>query len=93
MSNKNEWICQSCKWEGDVQDIIKHEVFRRTQEEPAEWMWYCPECTRSDSLEEVYENANWCISCEDVIVKDEGSQCTECIACQAEERADRANGH
>ena len=79
MNKKDTWICQACKWEGDVSDIIKHLVFAATLEEPNEWEWYCPDCNRSDSLEELYENAAWCRTCEDEIVKHEGSQCQECI--------------
>ena len=93
MRDRDTWICRACKWEGDVRDIIKHQVFAATYCEPDEWMWYCPECNRSDSLEELYENAAWCTTCEDVIVKDEGNICTECMTCQAEEIADEANGH
>ena len=93
MSDKDNWICKYCKWEGDVRDIIKHRVFAATQEEPDEWMWYCPDCNRSDSLEELYENAAWCVTCEDVIVSDDGEQCEECRTCQAEAQADEAKGH
>ena len=93
MSDRDTWICRSCKWEGDVSDIIKHETFAATQEEPAEWEWYCPDCNRSDSLEELYENAAWCTTCEDVIVQDEGEQCMECITSHAEMLSDAARGH
>ena len=92
MSDKDTWICRACKWEGDVSDIIKERVFAATQLEPDEWMWYCPDCNRSDSLEELYENAAWCITCEDVIVSDEGERCTECITTEAEMMLDRSKG-
>ena len=93
MSDKDTWICTRCKWQGDVHEIIKHEIFAATREEPAEWQWYCPDCNFHDSLEELYENAAWCKTCEDVIVKDEGNICTECMTCHAEALADEAKGH
>lgn len=87
-NKKDTWICTHCKWEGHLNDIIKHETFVATQEEPSEWIWYCPECKRSDSLNDLYENANWCIGCEEIMVKDDGTYCAECIVCEAEERAE-----
>ena len=88
---KELWQCMACKWEGEVGEIRKEIVFHATREEPDEWEWYCPECNRSDSLEE--KNYNYCVSCEDEIVKHEGDQCTECYTCQCEEAADAARGH
>ena len=93
MSSKDDWICRSCKWEGDVREIIKHRVFSATYDEPDEWMWYCPSCKRNDKLEELYENAAWCRTCEDVIVSDEGEQCTECATCESEFAYDKSRGH
>ena len=92
MKNRDTWICRSCKWEGDVSDIIKHRVFAATQEEPDEWLWYCPDCNKSDSLEELYENAAWCVVCEDEIVPDEGESCMECLTEKAERAIDAAKG-
>ena len=93
MIDKDNWICVCCKWEGDAKDIIKKRVFDATYEEPDEWLWYCPDCNRTDSLEEKYEHAAWCRTCEDVIVPDDGEQCEECRVCQAEAQADEAKGH
>jgi hypothetical protein len=93
MSNKDDWICRSCKWEGNVDEIIKHLTFAATLEEPDEWVWYCPDCNRSDNLEELYENATWCRTCEDEIVQNEGDQCMECITAHAEMLSDAAKGH
>ena len=78
------WICTRCGWEGGVDDIRKEVTFPATREEPDEWEWYCPECARTDSLEEAMQNANWCRTCEDVIVKREGSRCQECIDVHAD---------
>jgi len=93
MKDRDNWICTCCKWEGPVDDIVKTQVFIQTQEEPDEFLWYCPDCNRTDSLEEKYENAAWCRTCEDVIVPDEGEQCEECRTCQAEAWADEVKGH
>jgi len=74
------WICTNCDWEGSQDDIRKEIVFPGSREEPDEWEWYCPECAASDKLEEAMDNAIWCRTCEDVIVKRDGAQCGECEA-------------
>lgn len=90
---EDTWICTHCKWEGSVDDIRKEVVFPGSREEPEEWEWYCPECAHSDDLEEKMQNANWCRTCEDVIVEDEGEQCGVCIMENLERIADEKRGH
>jgi hypothetical protein len=93
MIDKDAWICTRCKWEGHVTEIDKHRVFHATQEEPDEWLWYCPCCKATDGLEEKYENAAWCRTCEDVIVPDEGEQCHECYQEDCERQYDESRLH
>ena len=93
MKDKDAWICTLCKWEGHVDEIKKEIVFEPTSYEPDEWEWYCPSCNSAEGLEEKYENAAWCRTCEDVIVPDEGEQCNECYMEDKERLADIAKGH
>ena len=91
--DRDDWVCTSCKWEGPVIDIIKKQVYAATREEPDEWLWYCPDCNATDSLQEKYEYATWCCLCEDEIVQDPGDICFECQVSKAEMLADAAKGH
>ena len=86
---EERWICTKCDWEGGVDDIRKEVVFPGSREEPEEWEWYCPECSFTDSLEEAMDNANWCRTCEDVIVKEDGGRCQECIEVEADYLRDK----
>lgn len=83
------WVCDHCEWEGSEGDINKKVVFHGSREEPEEWEWYCPVCARADTLEEAMIAANWCRTCEDVIVKEENSQCQECIEVHADYLRDK----
>lgn len=91
--DRDTWICKACDWEGQDTEIRKEEVFAATREEPSEWEWYCPDCNKSESLEEKFEGCAWCTTCENEIVQDEGEQCWECQVSNAEMLADRAKGH
>lgn len=93
MSDKNNWICRACKWEGHVDDIRKRLAYAQTEYDPEEWEWYCPDCNKTETLEEKYENAIWCRTCEDEIVQHEGDQCTECYTEECERYADASRGH
>ena len=88
MSN---WKCTACDWHGEEIEIRKEEYFKETRLEPAEWVWYCPVCHKTETLEE--DAAAYCAWCEDEVVSDEGEICTECRTCYAEAIADEANGH
>lgn len=88
---RNKWRCESCGWHGHEDEIRKEEFFKETRLEPAEWVWHCPLCHDTDTLEE--DGYAYCESCEDEIVSDEGEICTECRTCHAEALADEARGH
>jgi len=86
------WICRRCKWEGQASEIRKEVIHHATLIDPEEWEWYCPECNRTDSLEEK-EDGPLCKWCEENSVPDEDEVCNECRTCHAEEQADAARGH
>ena len=88
---KDQWLCVACKWTGQECDIRKEIIFVQTREETEEWEWYCTDCNKTDTLEE--DDKIWCKTCEDVIVKDEGDQCTECYTEECERHVDAARGH
>ena len=39
-----EWECTDCGWHGHEDDLKSECVFHATQEEPAEYAAWCPEC-------------------------------------------------
>lgn len=86
------WTCTSCHWEGLDSEIVKKEIHIETILEPAEWEWYCPDCNRSNTLEEKDERT-LCKTCEENEVQDENEMCTECMTCYGEELNDIAKGH
>jgi len=83
--------CTACKWLGNENEIRKKIIFHQTQEEPEEWEWYCPNCNKTDTLEEVIEVL--CRTCEDESVKHDGDQCTECYTVDCERHTDEERGH
>ena len=88
---RDEWECTACKWTGQECDIRKEKTFTATREEPEEWEWYCPDCNKSETLQEVDEIL--CATCEDEPVKEEGNICSECMTCHAEALFDESIGH
>lgn len=45
--------CTKCGWRGDEYELVSKMVAPRTQETPAEWEEFCPDC--SASMEDLVE--------------------------------------
>lgn len=87
----NDWKCTACDWHGDEIEIRKEEYFKETRLEPAEWVWHCPVCHNTDTIEQCV--AFYCRTCDDEQVQHDGDQCTECATCALEKEWDNANDH
>lgn len=84
--SQDNYRCVDCDWHGPEHEIYKEEFFKETRLEPSEWVWHCPICFKTDSLEK--DTTVYCKSCGDVPVSDEGEMCGECFTCWGEDMAD-----
>lgn len=87
----DQWRCTSCHWTGPQHEIRKELYFAETRLEPEEWVWYCPDCNKTETLEEV--EVTRCRHCEDEPVQHEGDLCSECYTEECERYVDASRGH
>lgn len=86
-----KWECKNCQCffvEDDITPVLVYTDGNR--EEPDEYEGHCPDCHSTNIVEIPMQ---FCVSCEDVIVRNEGEMCGECMTCQAEAKGDEARGH
>lgn len=88
---EDKWECNNCKWTGPEYEIVKVEYFMETQLEPSEWLWHCPKCSATDSMDRVTDI--FCKHCDEVQVQHDDDLCPECFAEECERYADASRGH
>lgn len=79
--SKSRSKCLMCRQEFFDEDAEYDCIFPGSEAEPPEWSTRCPHCN-SNNIQEI--SLAFCRTCNDVVVADEGEECSECRTIAAE---------